>query len=75
MPNTKQCYLYTGPVYRFGTMIVPNWSCQTYAVSEAKARSNLEYRYKQLAGLQKYVKITLPGKLIPVKTDNFITLF
>lgn len=75
MNNTKQCYEYDGPVYFFNNMLTPRWSCQTYAVSEARARSNLEYRFKCAAGLQKYAKITLPGKLTIIKTDDVITLF
>ena len=75
MQNTKQCYMYEGPVYSFDRIIAHKWSCKTYAVSEARARSNLEYRYKQMAGLQKNARITLPGKLTPIKTAEVITLF
>lgn len=75
MGNTKQCYVYDGPVYSFDTMITPRWRCQTYAVSEAKARSNLAYQFKRMAGLQKYAKITLPGRVSPIKTADVITLF
>lgn len=75
MPNTKQCYQYEGPVYSFDRLIARNWNCQTVAVSEARARANLAYRYKQIAGLQKYARITLPGKLVPIQTAEVITLF
>ena len=57
-------YIYSGPVLRFNTCIDNNWKCETYAVSEKKARSNLAYRYKQQAGLVARTDIKLPGKLI-----------
>ena len=37
----------------------------TVAPTEAKAKSNLAYRYKKENGLMPNTKITLPGKLIP----------
>ena len=41
------------------------WKATTVAPTEAKAKSNLAYRYKKENGLMPNTKITLPGKLIP----------
>lgn len=58
-------YQYDGPVMRFDDCIQNRWKASTYAASEAKAKSNLAYRYKKENGLVPNAKITLPGKLIP----------
>ena len=36
-------YSYDGPVMEFDRCIANHWQGQTYAVSEAKARTNLAY--------------------------------
>lgn len=51
-----QQYQYDGP---------DRWKATTVAPTEAKAKSNLAYRYKKENGLMPNTKITLPGKLIP----------
>ena len=56
-------WLYEGPVYEFDTMVVEKWKATTYAVSEAKALSNLAYRFKRKRGKSPDTKIKLPGKL------------
>ena len=58
-------YKYDGPVMRFDDCIQSNWKATTIAPTEAKARSNLAYRYKKENGFVANCKITLPGKLIP----------
>ncbi len=58
-------YRYDGPVMRFEDCVQYRWRASTYAVSEAKAKSNLIYRYKKENGLMPNTKITLPGRLIP----------
>lgn len=58
-------YRYDGPVMRFEDCVQHHWKASTYALSEAKAKSNLAYRYKKENGLMPNTKITLPGKLIP----------
>lgn len=60
-----QQYRYDGPVMRFNDCIMQHWKATTVAASEAKAKSNLAYRYKKENGLMPNTKITLPGKLIP----------
>lgn len=60
----RNCYIYKGPVFHFGKMIVPEWFGQTYASSEAKARANLTYRFKCQAGFLPSSKIELPGKVV-----------
>lgn len=57
-------YIYDGPVREFNDTISSRWQASTYAVSEAKARSNLVYRYKKEHSKDASAKITLPGKII-----------
>lgn len=59
-------YRYDGPVMLFDKCIVSRWKASTFAVSEAKARSNLTYQYKSNNCLLPNTKVTLPGKLITV---------
>lgn len=61
-------YIYEGPVMAFERCIDDHWRAETVAVSEAKARSNLEYRYKKMTGRSKNSKITLPGKIRKIIT-------
>lgn len=56
-------YIYDGPVKEFDTIISERWKASTYAISEAKARSNLIYRYKKAHGKDASAKIMLSGKL------------
>lgn len=55
-------YIYSGPVMKFGKWI-GNWTGETSAVSEKKAKSNLIYQYKTKYGLLPSAKIDLPGKV------------
>jgi hypothetical protein len=57
-------YSYDGPVLEFDRIIVNHWHAQTYASSEAKARTNLAYQFKKNTGRVPRTKITLPGKII-----------
>ena len=57
-------YSYDGPVLEFDKIIANHWKAQTYAVSEAKARTNLAYQFKTSTGRVPRTKITLPGKII-----------
>jgi hypothetical protein len=57
-------YSYDGPVLEFDKVISNHWQAQTYATSEAKARSNLAYQFKKINGKVPKTKITLPGKLV-----------
>ena len=58
-------YKYEGPVLHFETVVTSKWSCYTRASSPAKAKTNMEYRYKVEAGLLPNAKISLAG--IPEK--------
>lgn len=58
-------YKYDGPVMRFDYCVQNRWTATTIAPTEAKARSNLAYRYKIENGFTPNCKITLPGKFIP----------
>lgn len=57
-------YTYDGPVFEFERIVANQWHAQTYAVSEAKARTNLAYQFKRDTGRVPRTKITLPGKII-----------
>ena len=57
-------YIYKGPVMEFGRCIENNWYGKTKAVSEAKAKSNLAFRYKKATGRLPRTNIELPGKIV-----------
>ena len=57
-------YSYNGPVLEFDRIVANHWQSQTYAVSEAKARSNLIFQFKKTYGKVPRTKITLPGKVV-----------
>lgn len=57
-------YSYCGPVFEYERLVADRWKAETYAPSEAKARSNMAYQYKKLTGKVPRTKITLPGKII-----------
>ena len=63
-------YKYSGPVNQFGKEITSKWSGYTYAVSEAKARSNLSFQFKKQFGLAYTAKISLPGRIELEVQDN-----
>lgn len=56
-------YVYEGPVMEFDRCVVNKWRGETFAVSEAKAKSNLAYQYKKQNHKIASTKITLPGKI------------
>ena len=60
-------YIYEGPVTVFGRCINNYWYGFTYAVSERKARANLEYQYKKQTGKSPNAKVELPGKVTLVE--------
>lgn len=62
-------YLYDGPVMEFDKIVANHWKAQTYAVSEAKARTNLAFQFKIESGRVPRTKITLPGKIIAEGVD------
>ena len=57
-------YSYDGPVLEFDRIVANHWRGQTYAASEAKARSNLAFQFKRDTGRVPRSKITLPGKIV-----------
>lgn len=57
-------YSYDGPVLEFDRIVANRWQAQTYATTEAKARSNLVYQFKRSTGRVPRSKITLPGKIV-----------
>lgn len=57
-------FSYNGPVEEFGRCIANRWVGTTVAPTEAKARSNLAYQFKQQNKKAPATKITLPGKIV-----------
>lgn len=57
----KRCYVYDGPVLRFGTIMVSKWHGSTFAVSEKQAANNLVYQFKRQVGLIPATKVSLAG--------------
>lgn len=60
-------YRYEGPVKKFGVIVSHWWVGETMAVSESKARSNLEYQFKKRLGYGAGIKVTLCGKIFMVE--------
>ena len=56
-------YAYEGPVMEFDKCIQHCWKAETVASSEAKARSNLTFRFKKENNKIPQFKITLPGNI------------
>lgn len=56
-------FSYEGPVRSLDGIVSSRWMGETYATSEARARSNLVYQYKKEHGLDVSAKITLTGKI------------
>ena len=65
-------YMYSGPVNKFGLTVHSHWKGYTYAVSEAKARSNLTFQFKKEFGMTPNTKISLPGKVELQKQESEI---
>lgn len=57
-------YFYDGPVKSFGKIVSEKWHGETRAISESKARTNLEFQYKKYRGLVPKAKVEFPGKII-----------
>ena len=55
----KKCYVYDGPVLKFGTIVTPKWHGSTFAVSEKQATNNLVYQFKKQVGLVANTKVSL----------------
>ena len=66
MSQYKQ-YFYDGPVMEFDRCIADHYKASTYAPSEAKARANLAYRFKQETGRVARTQIKLPGKIVSME--------
>lgn len=56
-------YAFEGVVMMFDRIYASNVRMETTAVSEAKARSNMTYRFKLQNGLSNCAKISLVGKI------------
>lgn len=63
-------YTYNGPVMEFAKCIATNWRGTTFAVSEKKARANLVHQYKVQTGRVPSAKITLPGNLTCIESEE-----
>lgn len=56
-------YTYEGEVYAFNNLAARHWKASTWAASEAKAISNLKYRFRKAAGMVSNIPITFIGKI------------
>ena len=53
-------YTYNGPVVNnFGQIIATQWLGETYANTDKKAKSNLNYQFKKQFGLLQTAKVKL----------------
>ena len=59
-------YTYNGPVYEFDRLVVDRWYGETFAQSEARARTNLAYQFKKQNNRSPRTKISVPGELIEI---------
>ena len=55
----RKRYTYDGPVLAFDKIVANHWHGETYAVTEAKARSNLIYQFKKQYGYAPNARIDL----------------
>lgn len=62
----NKLYEYCGPVYIFGDKVLDKWEAETWAPTKAKARRNLEHRYKLHCGFTSNKHVELD--------DRFLTL-
>lgn len=62
MYESKHKYRFKGSVRCFDEIVARDWVGETWAVSEKKAKSQLEYRYKIDHGYTANCRITLVGK-------------
>lgn len=67
MASVRKEYAYSGPVMESDRCIEHGWKATTWAESEKKALSNLSFRYKRDHNRAPHAKITLPGKIMPVR--------
>ena len=67
----KFLYAYDGPVVEFDREVARRWHGQTYAASEARARSNLAHQFKMDTGRVPRSKIILPGKIVLEGVENY----
>lgn len=73
MPQKKAKYKYNGPVYKFDKYLC-DWEGVTWAVSDAKALSNLAYRFKTQNNLLPGVQVKLDADYLAEATavdDSF----
>lgn len=70
MDKEQYQYRYDGPVMEFDRCVANRWTGKTYAVSEAKARNNLTFKFKKESGKSPQTKISLPGKIYKTKGGN-----
>lgn len=58
-------YYYNGPVEDANTRkcLIRNWYAETHAVSKEKARNNFMHQYRDEFGLERNVRIKLPGEI------------
>lgn len=58
-------YTYDGPVLHFGKVVSEKWHGETMATSEAQAKNNLCYKFKEQNNFVKNTKIELFNRPVP----------
>ena len=56
-------YVYEGAVYAFDSLVVMRWKASTWAISEAKAISNLKFRFRNEFNYSRCTPLDMPGRL------------
>ena len=57
-------FVYKGAVYAFDSLVTHCWEATTWAVSPAKARSNLKFQFRNKYNYSRCIPIDLPGQLV-----------
>ena len=63
MAVDKKHYIYEGRIKSFDDVIETNWHGETYAETEARAKSNLAFKYKYDHDIHINTKISLPDEI------------
>ena len=59
----RKLYRYEGAVLIFDRVVAHNFTAETKAVSEAKAKNNIRWQFREAANVAAQIPVTLTGKL------------
>ena len=57
-------YTYRGAVYVSGKLVTDSWEASTWAVSKARAVTNLKHRFRKRAGLVVHIPVVFSGTIV-----------